>query len=934
MRSRIPIAIIMVLLWCGLNSFSVNAQQAVRQSGFLKHEVYLNIPGVSVFDLFGSTKFPGSPDESNFLTAFDTRTVYADDSHDNFGARITGWITPTETGEYEFFLRSDDGAELQLSTDDNPANLQFIAEETDCCDAFLEASTGDLATSLPINLRAGQSYAIQVVQKEGGGGDYAQVAWRKVGDSTAAAALTPIPGAFLSTAIVPKGSITVDRQPANATVQEGRKGKFSVGITTTHGPVLVQWQLNGSNIAGAVGESVEIGPVSLADSGTKIKAQISIPGATATTAEVAMAVVPDTFPPVPSAGALLKNGNQEVGITFDEAVDAANLGAAANYTASAGTIQSVNVVTRSLANFSPDIPFEVPEFAAVKVVVSGLTPGQQYSIGVNNIKDLKGNTITSPVNAPFTAEGSLTWNVVGASEAGFVDDAIRVGDDGFDIVSGGVAFWADYDEITFVNQEISGDFDKVVQLEYQDPSSQWARTGLLAREALDEGKGRPPRADCTAAVIDDGTPAGEACVPAELRFSRTQTVHANAAIRFDAGVSNNAYENNYRNSDTLTAGFGNQMNGANGGGGPLNYPNVWMRLARAGDTLMTYRSTDGENWTIMTTREFPALAKTLFVGPFYAPELNNNDTTAKLGHSVLAKFRNYRNFGEAPPTGGGGAGKINTDGLVAYWNFDGNLNDSIKTFHGTSRGATPVAFEDGKGGFGKAIRLTGANFVEITGGNNKELQFPAGSMSIAGWFKVGTFDKSWQALISKGEGTNYRVARRSAEASLAYAGGVGEGTNDAPDVNDGNWHHFVAVSDAAVTEFGTALYIDGKRYEVNATKPVLADNNLNLMIGENPGALNRQWNGWIDDISIWGRVITAAEVTTLYSAGARLPLSSFVVSGGSLGVARTATGITITYDGTLQSADSVTGPWTNVAGATSPAAIQFSGAGKFYRSRK
>ncbi|MDA1277721.1 MAG: PA14 domain-containing protein [Verrucomicrobia bacterium] len=226
---------------------------------------------------------------------------------------------------------------------------------------------------------------------------------------------------------------------------------------------------------------------------------------------------------------------------------------------------------------------------------------------------------------------------------------------------------------------------------------------------------------------------------------------------------------------------------------------------------------------------------------------------------------------EPPPAGGGG---LNTNGLVAYWNFDGHLSDAIKDFHGTARGATPVAFGDGKAGFGKAITLNGANFVEITGGNNKELQFPGGSMSIAGWFKVGTFDKNWQALISKGEQLNYRVARRSGEASLAYAGGVGEGTNNAPDVNDGNWHHFTAVSDATVAEFGTALYIDGTRYEVNATKPVLADGTLNLMIGENPGALNRQWNGSIDDISIWNRVLTAGEVTALYAGGTGVAIST------------------------------------------------------------
>ena len=112
-------------------------------------------------------------------------------------------------------------------------------------------------------------------------------------------------------------------------------------------------------------------------------------------------------------------------------------------------------------------------------------------------------------------------------------------------------------------------------------------------------------------------------------------------------------------------------------------------------------------------------------------------------------------------------------------------------------GRTPIAFVDGKAGFGKAIKLDGTGqFVEITGGDENELEFPGGSMSIAGWFKVDAFDTEWQALIAKGEGSNYRVARRAATGTIAYAGGVGEGADDVPLVNDGNWHHFVAISDA------------------------------------------------------------------------------------------------------------------------------------------
>ena len=56
-------------------------------------------------------------------------------------------------------------------------------------------------------------------------------------------------------------------------------------------------------------------------------------------------------------------------------------------------------------------------------------------------------------------------------------------------------------------------------------------------------------------------------------------------------------------------------------------------------------------------------------------------------------------------------------------------------------------------------------------------------------------------------------------------------------------------------------------------------------------------------------------------------------TGGKISIARTATGVTITFQGTLQEAASITGPFTDVAGATSPATIPFSGNAKFFRSK-
>src|SRR5437016_300666 len=66
-----------------------------------------------------------------------------------------------------------------------------------------------------------------------------------------------------------------------------------------------------------------------------------------------------------------------------------------------------------------------------------------------------------------------------------------------------------------------------------------------------------------------------------------------------------------------------------------------------------------------------------------------------------------------------------TNGLMAYWNFDGkNFKDSIGHFDGTENPAElkPIAFTDGKPGFGQAIILDGPSdsggsdqMIEITG---------------------------------------------------------------------------------------------------------------------------------------------------------------------------------------------------------------------------
>ena len=154
---------------------------------------------------------------------FDTRTVFPDDSHEYYLARMTGWITPTETADYYFFLRSDDAGRLYLSanaTPPDPAVDTPICVETDCCDAFVEPGTfNDDGTTSPtseaIHLVAGQRYAVLALLKEHGGGDYLMVAWRKSTDSTPAANLPYLPGQYLSCYADPNADLVITKQPTD-----------------------------------------------------------------------------------------------------------------------------------------------------------------------------------------------------------------------------------------------------------------------------------------------------------------------------------------------------------------------------------------------------------------------------------------------------------------------------------------------------------------------------------------------------------------------------------------------------------------------------------------------------------------------------------------------------------------------------------------------
>lgn len=148
-------------------------------------EWWLGIEG-SIVDnpiehLTSDPDFPDYPTGSEIINIFETPyLILGDDWPDwanNYGQRVSGLITPPQTGDYIFWIASDDQSQLRLSSDENPSNNTLIAY----VDRWTEPHQWDKypsQQSTPIFMEAGQQYYIEALHIEGGGGDHLSVAWQ------------------------------------------------------------------------------------------------------------------------------------------------------------------------------------------------------------------------------------------------------------------------------------------------------------------------------------------------------------------------------------------------------------------------------------------------------------------------------------------------------------------------------------------------------------------------------------------------------------------------------------------------------------------------------------------------------------------------------------------------------------------------------------
>jgi M6 family metalloprotease-like protein len=200
------------------NALILDDEQVI---GGVIRQLYSGIGGWAVADLTRQITNLNALTEVSGLSSFEAPT-----NNLNYGQILSGYLVPPESGEYVFYLASDENSELWLSTDSDPANLSRVANVAGYARFRDYLAAGN--HSAPITLEQGKYYYVRALHKQGWGADCLSLAWQTPGGSAPTNGSAPIEGAFLAYSLPPAGDLNLTPQAASFSALPGTG---SVAIT-------------------------------------------------------------------------------------------------------------------------------------------------------------------------------------------------------------------------------------------------------------------------------------------------------------------------------------------------------------------------------------------------------------------------------------------------------------------------------------------------------------------------------------------------------------------------------------------------------------------------------------------------------------------------------------------------------------------------------
>jgi hypothetical protein len=212
-----------------------------------------------------------------------------------------------------------------------------------------------------------------------------------------------------------------------------------------------------------------------------------------------------------------------------------------------------------------------------------------------------------------------------------------------------------------------------------------------------------------------------------------------------------------------------------------------------------------------------------------------------------------------------------TDNLVARYDMENNLVDSVGGYNGTGNGN--LTYEAGRDGMALVFDGNNATFVDLPIG---DLISTMESCTISSWVNWSGAGGSWQRIFDFGTGTtNYifmstnagSVTTGSQRSAILVNGDPGgeDGVSSPPKPGAGVWEHMTVVIDAE-NSF-VKLYLNGDLLGTDTTLrhslSELGVTNQNYL-GKSQWSSDGPYDGMLDDFRIYNRALSDGEVKYLF----------------------------------------------------------------------
>ncbi len=184
-------------------------------------------------------------------------------------------------------------------------------------------------------------------------------------------------------------------------------------------------------------------------------------------------------------------------------------------------------------------------------------------------------------------------------------------------------------------------------------------------------------------------------------------------------------------------------------------------------------------------------------------------------------------------------------------------------------------------------------------------------------------------------GTGNGIIVLQTDGGLVY---VQQGNNiifeSTANISDNKWHHLAIVYDQS-SGGGIALYVDGNLDTTNLSSiSWIWDATQEVELGLSHDPFWRAYNGLMDDVRIYNRELTQAEIASIHSSNALVDTNALQLQLNFNGAP--IQGFTLNWQNSsavLQSATSVTGPYTDLPSAIAPYAVGAQPTQKYFRYR-